>query len=394
MDRTFTRRAARITWALHLPFGLGLAAGLPQSWRPGTRLGVAGATALLLACHAGPWWARAEADVPLSRPRRLAVEEPYAIHLLALALAVGPALVAAAGVGLGWEEDCARNVGRWAYPVAWLPAAWAVVVRRRWARVVRYEVPVRGLPSAFDGYRIVQLSDVHLGSMTPRSWVERWVAQANRLAPDLVVLTGDYVTSGVAFHRNIADALGALRARNGVIAIMGNHDYYGDGEPMMGWLAERGVTWLRNAATTVRRGGPEDDAALTVVGLDDVYTRRFDAEVAFAAAGPRPRLVLAHDPSRFAQLHRFGADLVLGGHSHWGQFGLPFAAARYNVLRWLDPALASTSGWTVRDDGRDYVHPGLGTTMVPARFGVAPEVTLHVLRPEKKVTVRTDGVGG
>jgi uncharacterized protein len=372
--KRLVQQLTRATFVLHVPFAGALAWALPGP--AGSVLGV-GLAAMLAAHVRGPM-ARTLDDRPLPRWRRRFVEEPYFVHWLAVVFS--PLLWLPVGVGL---LPLRLGVFEWV-PASWLVAylvflpftAWGVIWRRRRAQVRRFEVSLSGLAPSFDGYRIVHLSDLHVGSMTPRELVMAWVDQANRLAPDLVVITGDYVTSGTAFHRDIAAALAPLRARDGVLAIMGNHDYYGDGQPLMDLLEAAGIRLLRNAATRVVRDGH----ALTIVGLDDVYTQRFDAKMAFAHAGPRPRVVLAHDPGRFAELCDHGADLVLGGHSHWGQVGVPFLAHRINALSLIHPELVGTSAWTEFDGTHHYVHPGLGTTGVPLRFGVAPQVALHVLR--------------
>ena len=148
-------------------------------------------------------------------------------------------------------------------------AAFAVVVRRRWLRVRELDVAVPGLPPAFDGYRIAQLSDLHIGSYCPRGRAERWVRRANALAADAVALTGDYVTSGVAFHRTIASVLSGLHARDGVFAVMGNHDYFGDGEPLASLLREGGVRVLRNERATVERGKDGRVVGFRVADGDD-----------------------------------------------------------------------------------------------------------------------------
>ncbi|MEZ4302657.1 MAG: metallophosphoesterase [Polyangiaceae bacterium] len=252
--------------------------------------------------------------------------------------------------------------------------AYGVGVRARRPRVARVEVAVRGLAEGLDGYTIAQLSDLHVGSFVSRRRADRWVRAANAEAPDLVALTGDYVTSGVAFHEMIADVLAGLRARDGVIAVLGNHDYFGGGEPLASLVKERGVVLLRNARHTVQRG----EASLEVAGVDDTWTRRADVEATMRGwEGGRTLIALAHDPALFPDLARHGAALVLSGHTHWGQIGVPFASARYNIAR----RVFRFSAGLYRDgDAALYVSPGLGTTGPPVRFGSAPEITVLVLR--------------
>jgi predicted MPP superfamily phosphohydrolase len=323
--------------------------------------------------------ARIRKDEPVSSLRAWFFEEPYFIHWCgslgasvlfvvgALAVQIGHALGLVAHVDLGL-------VAALVYGVGLALASFGVIVRRRWVRVRTVEVTVPGLGAAFDGYRIVQLSDLHIGSNCPRSRAERWIAKANALDADLVALTGDYVTSGVAFHTTIAGVLAGLRAKDGVFAVMGNHDYFGDGEPLITLLCAGGVTMLRNERVTIRRGAD----AIELGGVDDTWTQRADVDQMLDGyAGDAPLVVLAHDPALFPKLAERQAALVLSGHTHWGQIGVPFLAQRYNLSRL---ATAYHAGLYHEGDATLYVHPGLGTTGPPVRFGTVPELTVLELR--------------
>jgi predicted MPP superfamily phosphohydrolase len=247
-------------------------------------------------------------------------------------------------------------------------------VRRRWVRVRTVDVPIAGLGVAFDGYRIAHLSDLHIGGLCPRARAERWCARVAALDVDLVALTGDYVTHGDAFHEDIAAVLSSMRARDGVIAVLGNHDYFGDIEALVTLLRARGVEVLRNQHRTLARGG----SAITIAGVDDTWSRRADVEGAVAGRDEAlPLLALAHDPQLFPALARRGAALVLSGHTHWGQLALPFFATRVNLSRLTYPYHAGVyrEGAAVL-----YISPGLGTTGPPARLGAPPEITVLRLR--------------
>jgi hypothetical protein len=361
-----------VTLAAHAPLALALGAAMAGVGVPAAIAWPSAVAVALLATAA--FHGRVELarhDRPISTWRRLLWEEPYFIHWCAALFALPPALVLAPLVVL--LEQPLWLAG--ASYLALLPLAfWGVVVRRRWLRVRRLEVAIDGLGAAFDGYRIAQLSDLHVGSHCPEERVRRWVAQVNALEVDLVALTGDYVTSGVLFHEHIARPLGELSAGDGVVAVMGNHDYYGDGEPLLSLLSQRGVAVLRNAHRVITRG----DHALCVVGVDDVYTRRVDIDKAMAAR-PRglPVVALAHDPRSFVELARRGAQLVLSGHTHWGQIGVPWLAHRFNYAATV---MRYHAGSYRHERATLYVHPGLGTTGPPIRFGTWPEITVITLR--------------
>jgi predicted MPP superfamily phosphohydrolase len=190
------------------------------------------------------------------------------------------------------------------------------------------------------------------------------------------VVTGDLVTSGTEYHGDIAEVVAELRAKHGVFVSMGNHDYFGEGEPLISMLRERGVRVLRNEGLLLEHAG----APLWLAGIDDTWTRRDDMHRALAGRpASAPAVLLAHDPVRFDAAADAGVELVLSGHTHGGQIAVPFAARALSLA-----TLAHRYNVGVYRRGRAtlYVHPGLGTTGPPMRLGAAPEVTILVLRAD------------
>lgn len=303
---------------------------------------------------------------------------PYFVHWCACVFALVPSglfLVVRPVVGLVTGGDLLPLAffSR-VYLLGLVVGAYGIYVRRRWTEIRRVEVRVSGLPAAFDGYTIAHLSDLHIGSYTPKSWGKRWAERANALRPDATVVTGDFVTSGVAFHDDIAEVVGALRANDGVFVSMGNHDYFGDGEPMIGYFRERGVRVLRNEGLALTRG----EAALYLAAIDDTWTRRADMDAALAERPEgAPCVLLAHDPEVFPEAAKRGVDLQLSGHTHGGQLAIPFLARRLSLA-----TLAHRFNVDVYTEGRStlYVHPGLGTTGPPIRLGAAPAIAVITLR--------------
>jgi len=363
------------TAVLHIPFAFAAAeiarrAGLSRPTLSGLALAL-----LLLAAFYGRLRLTSN-DRPVPRWRRLFIEEPYYVHWCALvvtmplflvgvslamlsSLFVSPALVPSTGVlALG------------AYLIGFVLAAWGVFIRRRLVRVRTIDIPIRDLPPAFEGYRIAHLSDLHVGAMNPREHAESWVRTVEELGVDLVALTGDYVTSGVGFHRDIAELFASFKSRDGTLAVMGNHDYFGDGEGLVKLLRAHGTRVLRNERTVIER----DSERLEIAGVDDTWSRRTNLRRAFEdrPKGP-PLVVLAHDPQLFPELVKRGASLVLAGHTHWGQVALPFFPTRLNlssrVYRFHADLYQDGDAWL-------YVSPGLGTTGPPVRLGAPPEITV------------------
>ncbi|HEU4405481.1 MAG TPA: metallophosphoesterase [Polyangiaceae bacterium] len=368
----------RLTFATHVPVALAwgealrrLGVGLPWLWGAGLAM----VAVLLFRGRVRPivW------DSPRGFWRRVLTEETYFIHWCA---ALASALVSALAlpltglfVALGLARGSAFGaVALAVYGTFLALATYAVWVRRHWVVVRRVTLPVRDLPEAFEGVRIAHLSDLHIGGFMPRATGERWVRMANREKPDLVAVTGDLVTSGTAFHHDIAEVLGGLEAPLGVFASMGNHDYFGDGEPLITLLRGKGLQVLRNASATVERGG----ARLRVAGVDDTWTKRADLDQALARPEPGvPTVLLAHDPDLFPEAAARGADVVLSGHTHAGQVAVPFLTRRFNLSRLRHPF---SYGVYRKGDSSLYVHAGLGITGPPVRLGAAPEVVILTLR--------------
>ncbi len=369
---------AAVTAATHASFAL-------VAYEAALRLGAphpAVVAAALAAASFAAFFERARAMMPdRQRPRWQVhlVEEPFFAHwcaALATAAVVLPAavLVPLVEVALGRSPALPTSFALGAYAVSLAFAAWGVFVRRRWVEVREIDVVIPNLPEGFEGYRVVHLSDLHIGGHTPRAWAEGWARRSNREAPDLVAVTGDLVTSGTEFHADIASVVGMLEAKDGVLVSLGNHDYFGEGEPLIAKLRAVGARVLRNEGHHVERDGDR----VYFAGVDDTWTRRANVRQALHAREPGTiAIVLAHDPALFAEALLHGVALVLAGHTHGGQIALPFLAHRVSLAQlthrhWL--------GLYREGEGSMYVHGGLGTTGPPIRLGVAPEIAVLTLR--------------
>jgi len=241
--------------------------------------------------------------------------------------------------------------------------------------LTEHEVPIEGLDPRLDGVRIAQLSDIHVGSMTPRAHVRAAVELANSARPDVVVMTGDYVCWRRHEVEQAEDQLGGLRARR-VVAVLGNHDYFTWGQGVSRALGRHGYDVLKNQHATL----DVDGAPLHLVGVDDPITRHHDLDAAFAGVPETAaRLVLCHCPEEAPGLADRGADLVLSGHTHGGQIylrGVTDRIARRMGRRYL------SGFYEVGDRTRLYVTPGVGFSGVTWRTGngTAAEVAVFTLR--------------
>jgi len=272
----------------------------------------------------------------------------------------------------------------------------AVFVAPRDLQLSHHQLRIPDLPPGFDGYRIAILADFHHGPQQPIGRAKRAVASANAMAPDLVVLLGDYGTSEWAaralsrrWYRRMFDVLGpvllALRARDGIVAVIGNHDYYASGEETQAWLSSLGIRVLRNEAMALApaRG------ALRLVGLDDLEEGTLDAAtVAPLVAGDTPTIVLSHHPDGVRFCGHPSVRVVLSGHTHGGQVVLPWFGAP--VRRSAVCSAAQPAGWVHNPYAPLLISRGIGT-QIPLRIGTTPEVIVLTLRGDGPPRVRADG---
>ena len=251
----------------------------------------------------------------------------------------------------------------------------------RWNRqrlvTEQVEVRVRNLGPAFDGYRIAFFSDLHLSPLVPVWWLERAVQAALALDADLIAMGGDFMDDDAHFIPRLADILRPLRARDGVVGVLGNHDHYVGAHGVRTQLAKAGVLELFNDSIALVRGGDR----LQVGGVGDLENDVIDFARVFAGAAPEvPRVVLSHDPDVLAYWpDAVRLDLMLSGHTHGGQAFLPVIGPPYVPSQFGFRYL----GGKYREGPRQlYVSRGVGASGVPFRWRCPPELTHLVLRPD------------
>ncbi len=237
------------------------------------------------------------------------------------------------------------------------------------------EVPVRmlGLPRALDGYTIVQISDVHAGVFVGARELAEGLALVRAARPDLVVVTGDLVDNDGSYAPWLASELAKLKTRDGVFAVLGNHDYYGGADVVKRAARGAGVDLLVNEGRTIRA---RDGGGFALLGVDDRWARRSGGpgpDLARAEAMVRtdvPRVLLAHQPEYFdTASSRVG--LQLSGHTHGGQINPGFRPSEL-FMRYI-AGRYEAKGSTL------WVNRGFGVAGPPSRVGAPPEVTKIVL---------------
>ena len=273
--------------------------------------------------------------------------------------------------------------------VVWGLVLYGHLVGYQQLEVHRYDYVSADLPQAFDGYRIVQFSDAHVGTMTgSRQWLmQRAVDSINALQPDVIVFTGDLQNLQPDELRQHMAVLRQLRAKDGVYSILGNHDYptYLDcDEATKASLVqqtiqlERKLGWrlLLNEHSIVRR----DSDSIIIAGMENWGSvkrmpRKGDVQKTLAGLGQHPFiLMLQHDPSAWDEkiLPECQAQLTLSGHTHGGQFEfLGWSPASLSYKEW--------GGWTYKDGRAMFVSTGLGA-LIPFRLGMPGEIVQITLR--------------
>lgn len=242
-------------------------------------------------------------------------------------------------------------------------------------QVVDVEVKLARLPRALDGFTIVQLSDLHAGMTIDRAFVQRVVDHANRLSPDLIALTGDLVDGKVEDLRDDVAPLGQLRARHGVFAVTGNHEYYSGADPWIAEISRLGARYLRNQRVVIGAG----DASFDLAGVDDHTAAGWaghgeDLSAALGGRDPSRALVLlAHQPRQVRRAALHGVDLQLSGHTHGGQIW-PW----HYIVRIQQGGLLA--GRYQLGDTQLYVSRGCGYWGPPVRVLAPLEITRVILR--------------
>ena len=259
-------------------------------------------------------------------------------------------------------------------------AGYVRVVEPEWVAVDEITLTLPGLPSALDGKRVAQLSDIHISKYLGPEKLLDAVERINALAPDWLFLTGDYSTGGQHYTDGLVDPLGKLEMPT--FAIYGNHDHWGSLDTVRQRLEEAGMTVLQNGSRQLAAG-------LWVAGVDDAWSGTPDLKATLAdPPADAVTLLLAHEPDYFDVVLRAQAPIAaqFSGHSHGGQVRLPTLTAGPDGRHTFAPILPHLGqkypiGLRQIDGRWLYTNRGLGMWPKPYRLNCRPEITLFTLRP-------------
>jgi len=235
------------------------------------------------------------------------------------------------------------------------------------------EVPIYldRLPAKLDGFRIVHLSDIHHSRFTGLEHIVNAINISNELKPDIVFLTGDYVSHDAQYIAPVAEALGELKSQYGTFACLGNHDHWTDADLVTHLLRGEGINVLINEGFRFEAR----ESSFWLAGVDDFMAGKTDVSAALRGSFPdEMKILLAHNPVIFRQSVRANIDLTLSGHTHGGQIKMRDPEKRILPRRKL------SSGLHGRQDSQIYITRGIGTVVVPARYQCPPEISSIELR--------------
>ena len=264
-------------------------------------------------------------------------------------------------------------------------SAYGFLYERLDVETTQQRIDLRRLPKAFDGFRLAQLSDIHIGPFMSSADIRKYVGMVNQLKPDLVALTGDFLTWDRSTEGAVVEALRGLKAPYGIFGCLGNHEHWSHAEDSITKLfAAQGVKILRLERAALESAGER----LNLIGVDFQTRTRFgppgDGIVPRYLEGVAPlmlpdtvNILLSHNPNTFDQAAELGIDLSLAGHTHGGQITLEFISPNLSPGRLITPYVR---GWFQKGESQLYVNRGIGTIAVPMRIGSPPEITLYELK--------------
>ena len=241
--------------------------------------------------------------------------------------------------------------------------------------ISKTDVVIAGLPTPFAGYVISLVTDLHHSRIVPRWWLEEIAERSNAQHPDLVVLGGDFVSHAKREVAGLEDILRRFAARDGVVAVLGNHDHWVGAELVSRAIERAGVDLLLNRHRLIRRG----DAQLCIAGVDDFTHGAIRLDAAFTGVpGHVPRVLVSHNPDLIEYLPPgLRVDLILSGHTHNGHAHFPLIGPLTAPSQFGGRYLHGLARWR---ETQIYVSAGVGAPASPFRWGNPPEIAIIRLR--------------
>lgn len=250
-------------------------------------------------------------------------------------------------------------------------ASYAVLVERHIIVINTYRIPMPRLPDAFNGFRIVHLTDLHYGFLVSLQLIKRVVRRTNGLSKDVVVCTGDYIRERKSTKRmdEVWPVLAGLKAKHGVFSVLGNHDHWADTNRSLYWLERTGQN-LRGKAKAIEKDGQR----IWLAGGGDLWEDHIEFDDLLSDIPEQDcRIVLAHNPDSADTVFTARMDLMIAGHTHGGQVQLPFVGTPILPVKNKD---YSSGLKRSKKNQPVFISRGIGWGFYPARFNCFPEIAI------------------
>ena len=254
---------------------------------------------------------------------------------------------------------------------------YAAKIEPNWVEVISVDMGIPNLSPVFDGFKLVQISDIHASYAMPQRRLDRFIRIVNRQQPDAIAITGDIITKHKNFNAvKLEQTLTGLISKSVKLAVLGNHDHWpAKIAKLKRLLVNSNIANLDNEVYLIKRG----QETLAIAGSDDPYWGHPDLDKIINDLPPEaPAILLVHEPDyigKSARTHRFA--LQLSGHSHGGQIKLPF----FRPLALPTGGKKFFIGLNQLENTIVYTNRGLGMTNLPLRFNSRPEITVFTLHP-------------
>lgn len=252
--------------------------------------------------------------------------------------------------------------------------SYPVFIERNWVQINKYRIPVFSLPKAFNGFRIVHLTDLHFGRLVSESFIAKVIKKANSLEPDIIVCTGDYVHETCCTKEIdiVWPLLSTLKAAYGVYSVLGNHDHWADAEKSIQWL-ERSGQGIRHTCRPIYKGNER----IVIGGAGDYWEDELNIDLCFYGSDDSDcRILLTHNPDAIDTHFKTPLSLILSGHTHGGQVSIPFYGPPMLPVK----NKRYSSGLIETEKGNLFISKGIGWSIYPVRFNCYPEIAVLELQ--------------
>lgn len=257
-----------------------------------------------------------------------------------------------------------------------LVGSYPIFIERNIVQINHYKIPIHNLPTSFHGFRLAQLTDIHLGFMVSPTFVKEIIHRTNRLGADVIVCTGDFVQASNAVDEinQVWPILAQLNAKHGVYSILGNHDHWADTDRSLYWLERTGQN-IRHQSKAIYQGKQR----LLIGGAGDYWADELKIDDVFASSDENDcRILLSHNPDSVDTEFVTPLALVISGHTHGGQVVIPMTGAITLPVK----NKRYSSGLIATPKTQVFISRGIGWAILPVRFNCYPEIAvLELVNP-------------